>query len=576
MAKVITENFRSETSKLFYDSIIPVSDLVEADFGTSLSQYNTQNSLGLSQSNVDDISNLVGVALGDYVEDNNYYIFASSIDSSSTIRNSPFEKREFLRRVIFGNKITKENLRFMFSINNWTSGIVYDAYTDKIDPQNLNMFVTVLEGELNESSYRVFKCLDNNEGAESTIEPSYSALDSNYEIRTSDGYVWKYMFEVPAGEYIVYQIKNQLPYVPDTDVSSSTYQGISDILITNTDNELFSSLVVGDCTIVSRELIDTTDNIYEIVINTTNAPRSTNDAYKNMYLRIVNSGKLYEIRNSAAVSVSTNRLLTLYVQTTDDLVASLEANQECQVVPKIEVTPSSNTAIAYGVLNEFGTLIDVRFSSKGSGYNYATAQLVTTPVLGATTTTLETIISPKGGHGSDPIVEMSMSNIGLSTTIYSGELVETPDSNTYTKIGLVKNPVFTSGSFQTTIDNRALATANGDISSSISANQYMIKNTSSGQTVTARIHDVEYVSNTDITNVYLVDYVGDFTEQFQPGDEVLVQQTLTSTDSETIVINTIEFGDYEEYSGDLMHFIDFDPIQRTPDRVEKVKMLFNF
>jgi len=46
------------------------------------------------------------------------------------------------------------------------------------------------------SARNVYKCLSNNNSALSTVEPTGDYTSSNGNIATSDGYIWKYMYNI--------------------------------------------------------------------------------------------------------------------------------------------------------------------------------------------------------------------------------------------------------------------------------------------------------------------------------------------------------------------------------------------
>jgi hypothetical protein len=68
---------------------------------------------------------------------------ASSMDRQATIANTQKEKREFQRRVIFGNRISDSDIRYMFYKNNWISETVYDDFDYQEDITLVNSIVTV-------------------------------------------------------------------------------------------------------------------------------------------------------------------------------------------------------------------------------------------------------------------------------------------------------------------------------------------------------------------------------------------------------------------------------------------------
>jgi hypothetical protein len=58
--------------------------------------------------------------------------------------------------------------------------------------------------------YNVYKCLDNNNGAKSTVKPLGTAIAP---ISTSDGYIWKYMYNVPINLRNKFLSDTQIPVV---------------------------------------------------------------------------------------------------------------------------------------------------------------------------------------------------------------------------------------------------------------------------------------------------------------------------------------------------------------------------
>ena len=115
MAKIITENFKVETTKETFSTFDSPNSSIAADFLSGLEAYVDQTSgVTLSSSQRSDIQDIVETQLNTYTPENSYYIMGSSVDKPNVITNTQFEKREFQRRVIFGNKITNSSIRYMF------------------------------------------------------------------------------------------------------------------------------------------------------------------------------------------------------------------------------------------------------------------------------------------------------------------------------------------------------------------------------------------------------------------------------------------------------------------------------
>ena len=96
---------------------------------------------------------------------------------------------EFITRgnIIGIKKITVTNTCFVVPRYNWVSGTVYDEYAAADDELFTKNFY-VLTPENN-----VYKCLDNNSGGQSIVQPSGTSTSAT---QTGDGYTWKFMYNL--------------------------------------------------------------------------------------------------------------------------------------------------------------------------------------------------------------------------------------------------------------------------------------------------------------------------------------------------------------------------------------------
>jgi hypothetical protein len=85
------------------------------------------------------------------------------------------------KNLLFGKKVSPTDIAYMTRRINWTSGTVYDEYRDD-DPDLFSKNFYVVN-----SSFRVYKCISNNNGAPSTVEPV--DLVYNGDFKTADGYL---------------------------------------------------------------------------------------------------------------------------------------------------------------------------------------------------------------------------------------------------------------------------------------------------------------------------------------------------------------------------------------------------
>lgn len=130
-------------------------------------------------------------------------------------------------------RVTSSDVKYAAPRNNWTSGTVYDQYEHDISTSNpassgaTNLYDS--EFFVMSANYNVYKCISNNDGAQSTIEPSGTSTSI---ITTSDGYKWKYMFTINPGDIIKFLTADFIPVTTDSTVAAAAVDGaINNILI---------------------------------------------------------------------------------------------------------------------------------------------------------------------------------------------------------------------------------------------------------------------------------------------------------------------------------------------------------
>ena len=104
--------------------------------------------------------------------------------------------------------------------------------------------------------------------------------------------------------------------------------------------------------------------------------------------------------------------------------------------PQVIVHGDGTGAVANATINEFGVVIDVVMTDYGSGYTYASFELIggTSPAI------VEPVITSPNGLGFDPVDDLKTSsvmfNIKPDGTVDDTFIVE----NTFRQMGLIKNP----------------------------------------------------------------------------------------------------------------------------------------
>jgi len=139
---------------------------------------------------------------------------------------------------IAAKKITSSDISFVIPRRNWTTGTVYDYYrhdygeriTGGTTTQTANSGATNLFDStfyVVSSTFNVYKCLDNNDNASSTVEPTGT---SNTILTTGDGYKWKYMYTLSASQQSNFLSTDFMAVATNSTVSAAAVDGAINIV----------------------------------------------------------------------------------------------------------------------------------------------------------------------------------------------------------------------------------------------------------------------------------------------------------------------------------------------------------
>ena len=140
-------------------------------------------------------------------------------DSSPDVANTAVvSEYEVWRNMIGGKRILGNDMCHVIPRNDWTTNTAYFAYddmsTEMYEPANKFHIIT--------SDNNVYKCISNNSGAVSTVEPL--SVNPYALTETSDGYVWKYMFTVSDADEMRFSTNEYVPVrFVETDDGSIQY-----------------------------------------------------------------------------------------------------------------------------------------------------------------------------------------------------------------------------------------------------------------------------------------------------------------------------------------------------------------
>ena len=168
---------------------------------------------------------------------------------------------------------TKEVVRINAVGDFLTVNTVFTTAHTKANLFNLDISQTQYSNKfyVRNSSDQVFKCLFNNNGAESTTMPEITIggdLPENPYIETVDGYKWKYMYSIPTGLKNKFFTDKYMPVIRDTIVFDNAKNGRIDIIkIINGGSGYYAGSSVNNYSVVNVTGDGTLANVSVDVVN---------------------------------------------------------------------------------------------------------------------------------------------------------------------------------------------------------------------------------------------------------------------------------------------------------------------
>ena len=378
----------------------------------------------------------------------NYYYFIGNILEWGNANNpdTPVGTQEYEHYTRNGilsiKRINLRDVSFVVPRINWSSGTVYDQFDG-----NYSTTFTAESGAVSlktatfyvlTSTFGVYKCIFNNNGSASTVEPSGQDIVT---LTTADGYIWKYLYTIPLSAQNRFLTQDFMPVQRAVTNAFYSRGEVSSIVIDNagsgyTGNALVTLSVLGEFTGGSgnsianiRPVFNTAGEFIKILIDNVGAK------YKSANIRINNSGysghsEFNNISNVSIYSTGANYFTNVRNNTTVT-IATTGASQ-----------PTSNAFASLVYSSTSNSIVGVTLTNKGSGYSpaarsnttisiattgnsqptsNATANLnfstsaVLTPVL--VNGQLERVLIEDGGIGYSSNITTTISTIGDGTGV---------------------------------------------------------------------------------------------------------------------------------------------------------------
>ena len=140
--------------------------------------------------------------------------------------------------LLAAKRVTSSDVSYAIPRRNWATGTVYDYYrhdygnriTGTTTTQTSDSGASTLWDStfyVLSSANHVYKCLDNNSGANSTVEPTGTSTSI---LSTGDGYKWKYMYSLSAAQQTNFLSTDFMAVATDSTVSSAATDGAINVV----------------------------------------------------------------------------------------------------------------------------------------------------------------------------------------------------------------------------------------------------------------------------------------------------------------------------------------------------------
>lgn len=473
---------------------------------------------------------------------------------------------DIFREMIAMKRINSSDVTHAVLRYNWTTDTAYTQYTCN----NASLFPTVATPTSNTTFYvltedmNVYKCIDNNRGGRSTVKPTGTGTAI---ISTADGYRWKFMYKITAAESLKFLTTNYMPvkYLSANDGSAqwSVQQAAA--------NGSIEHLVI---TSNGSGYLSTT-NTFSSITNSTvlllaNNASGTDNIYNNSTIFISDGLGAGQLRRIVDYVGSTKTLTVNGAFTTTPNTSSRYVIGPNVIIRGNSGASSATRATAYVSNCGGGQVRKITMVSTGLNYSQANVTIVANTSWGSGAAA-SAVISPRDGHGKNPIYELNGTNILINTKIIGNEDGTFPSNNDFRIIGIIRDPKLRDGSFA----NASVIDVCDKLNVNILSGDFTADEIITGQTSGVKARFVRFANtNTAWTKgtVHLIGLTPTGTgTKFVDGETVI-----GSVSAVTANVVSSNSSNIKENTGRVLYVEHRTPISRQTNQIEDMKFLFKF
>lgn len=464
-----------------------------------------------------------------WTDDNNP---PNPVDSVYNIEHSMWN------HMISAKKVLASDVTFATVRNNWTSGTVYQKYTYTTAFQTGTYFVMTDE-------YNIYKCMDNNNGGQSTVKPT-GRLTSVFT--TEDGYKWKFMCEISAADAIKYVSTGYIPLKVITVDDGSFQWDVQEAAV----NGSISTVSVSSAGSGYKTNSGTVVSANTTTVTLASTANSTNGVYVGSTIYIDEGTGAGQKRVITGYDGSNKRI------TVSSAFSPAPSGSSTYILsPTVSISGDGSGFSAYSTVSS-GAISTIEVLNIGQNYSYANVTITANATTGGSGAVLAAQLAPKGGHGANPVYELSGHNVMVYIQFAGDESGAFYANNDFRMIGIIANPALANGSLATgasylVAPQFELISTSGTFSA-----DEQITGSSSGAKGTV----VEYANSSVIV---VSNVIGTFTTETITG----------ATSGATANVSSITASPLQKYSGSVVYIENRAPIVRSENQEENFRLVIN-
>ena len=508
------------------------------------------------------------------------------------------------RDMLSAKKVTSSDVKHLMPRVNWTTGRYYQEYKDSVNNSVLLANTTGNDSAgtsrtwepmyVVTSAFNVYKVMSNNGNVSSTVEPTSVDTSQGVTQTTSDGYKWKYLYTISASEALKFVTSAYVPVKHMRDANSYG-QGSTTGMPTDDGSNQYDIEVASVSGALDVFEVTGTQANYGFVNNLgIGNVSSTNTSHIKLADTASSADDYY---NNTSIYFSNGQFRKITDYTGSTRVGTLDT-----------ALPAQPANTGYGHTANIAPYVTIRGDGDGNARAVATQNSTDTDAIGAvlvvnvgasyttsntaveiysgglsssgTGATVTPIISPKGGHGYDPVAELGGYFVMVNVKLEQSESGDFTTGNDFRKIGLLKNPnANTTHPYTAATALQALTvTYTGQTSTNMAADTVITGGTSGATAVivdvttgspstTGTFHAIGHVPGTSASNGF----------NSKPGSLVATETvTWTSPGSGTATLTAITDGEMEPMTGEIIYIENRAPVTRASDQTEDIKLIIEF